>query len=268
MTTTRAETYDLHGARSTLLYTLYGRALDDRSAHPILGDRWAGEVIEKLGGVTWRMRMGATDRFVVALRADRLDGWVRRFLAAHPDANVLGLGCGLDSRVYRIDPPPSVRWYDVDFPDVVELRRRVYPERDGYRMIGSSVTDLDWLDQVPPGRPTMVVAEGLFMYLRKDDARRLVATVAERFPSGELAFDVLVPWSARFSRLFGLHVWGTNDPHEIEGWGRGVTLLDDAPAIADYARIPVRRYRANYRLLNTFAATRNIVRPLRYRFGG
>ncbi|HEX6446511.1 MAG TPA: class I SAM-dependent methyltransferase [Streptosporangiales bacterium] len=267
MTARSGEAYDLRGAKGTLLYTLYGRALDNRAAHPILGDRWAGEVIEKLGGVTWRMRMGATDRYVIAIRADRLDGWTRRFLDAHPDANVLGLGCGLDSRVFRIDPAPTVRWYDVDYPEVVELRRRVYPERAGYRMIGSSVTDLDWLDEVSADRPTLVVAEGLFMYLPKDDARRLVATVAERFPSGELAFDVMVPWSARFSRLFGLHVWGTNDPHEIEGWGRGVRLLEDAPSIAEYARIPVRRYRGNYRLLNAFTATRNIIRPLRYRFG-
>jgi O-methyltransferase len=267
VTTASAETYDLRGARSTLLYTLYGRALDNRAADPILGDRWAGEVIEKLGGVTWRMRMGATDRYVVVLRARRLDGWTRRFLAAHPDANVLGLGCGLDSRVYRIDPPTGVRWYDVDFPDVVELRRRVYPERAGYRMIGSSVTDLGWLDEVPDDRPTLVVAEGLFMYLPKDDARRLVTTVAERFPSGELAFDVMMPWTARFSALFGLHLWGTADPREIEGWGHGVTLLEDAPSIAEYAEIPSRPYRANYRLLNAFAATRNTIRPVRYRFG-
>lgn len=260
-------TVGLTGAKGTLLYTLYGRALDAGSRRPILGDPWAAGVIEKLGGVTWKMRMGATDRFVVVLRARRLDGWTRRFLAAHPDANVLGLGCGLDSRVYRIDPPPTVRWYDVDFPDVVELRRRVYPERDGYQMVGSSVTDLGWLDEVPADRPTLVVAEGLMMYVPKGDARRLVGTITERFPSGELAFDVMVPWTARFSALFGLRLWGTDDPHEIEGWGRGATLLEDAPAITEYAQIPAPLYRLNYRLFDAFAATRNIVRPLLYRFG-
>lgn len=262
-----ADTIPLSGAKATLLYTLYGRALDDRSSRPILGDRWAAEVIEKLGGVTWRMRLGTTDRYVVVLRAKRLDGWTGRFLAAHPDATVLGLGCGLDSRVYRVDPPPTVRWFDIDYPEVVELRRRVYPERDGYRMIGSSVTDLDWLDEVPADRPTLVVAEGLMMYVPKDDARRLVDTITGRFPSGQLAFDVMVPWTAGFSRLFGLHLWGTDDPHEIEGWGRDVTLLEDTPAIADYAQIPAPHYRLNYRLFNAFAATRNIVRPLLYGFG-
>ena len=41
------------------------------------------------------------------------------------------LGCGMDSRVYRVDPPPSVRWFDLDYPEVVDLRRRIYPEREG-----------------------------------------------------------------------------------------------------------------------------------------
>jgi O-methyltransferase involved in polyketide biosynthesis len=36
---------------------------------------------------------------------------------------------------------------------------------DTYRMIGSSVTDPGWLDQIPTEAPTLVVAEGLLMYL-------------------------------------------------------------------------------------------------------
>jgi len=62
---------------------------------------------------------------------------------------MLHLGCGLDSRVYRIDPPASVRWFDVDYPEVIALRRHLYPERAGYRVIGSSLADLSWLAEVP-----------------------------------------------------------------------------------------------------------------------
>ena len=44
-------------------------------------------------------------------------------LADHPDATVLHVGCGMDSRVFRVDPPATVQWFDVDYPDVIELRR-------------------------------------------------------------------------------------------------------------------------------------------------
>lgn len=41
---------------------------------------------------------------------------VRHFVAHHPDVVVLDLGAGLDGRMFRVDPPPTVDWYDVDFP--------------------------------------------------------------------------------------------------------------------------------------------------------
>jgi O-methyltransferase involved in polyketide biosynthesis len=66
----------------------------------------------------------------------------------------------LDSRVFRLDPNAPVRWFDVDYPEVIEVRRRLYPQRAGYRMIGSSVTDPGFLDGVPRNRPAMIVAEG------------------------------------------------------------------------------------------------------------
>ncbi|XVQ85661.1 class I SAM-dependent methyltransferase [Microbispora siamensis] len=69
----------------------------------------------------------------------------RSFLADHPDAVVLHLGCGLDARVYRIDPPATVDWYDLDYPPVIELRQQFLPPREHYTLIGSSVTDLTWL---------------------------------------------------------------------------------------------------------------------------
>ena len=44
------------------------------------------------------------------VRAKVFDDWAREFLADHPDAVVMHLGCGLDARVFRIDPPETVDW--------------------------------------------------------------------------------------------------------------------------------------------------------------
>ncbi len=59
---------------------------------------------------------------IVASLAATFDLLMTRYLADHPDATVLHLGCGMDSRVFRVDPPVSVQWYDVDYPDVIDLR--------------------------------------------------------------------------------------------------------------------------------------------------
>ena len=51
------------------------------------------------------------------------------FIRHHPDAVGLDLGVGLDTRLVRLAPPATVDWYDVDFPAVIDVRKRVVPDR-------------------------------------------------------------------------------------------------------------------------------------------
>ncbi len=113
---------------------------------------------------------------MVTMRAKQLDDWSTDFLRRHPNAVVLHLGCGMDTRAFRLHPPETVQWFDVDQPNVIALRRKLYDDRDGYRMIGSSVTDEVWLDEIPTDRPMLMVAEGLVMYLTEPEVRTLLQT--------------------------------------------------------------------------------------------
>jgi O-methyltransferase involved in polyketide biosynthesis len=187
-----AEKVHLTEEKATLLATLYGRALDARSPHPILGDTLAAQVVERIDHDFARTGITRRSAASVAFRARLIDGWATEFLTAHPDAVVLHLGCGLDTRAHRLDRPPGTDWYDVDYPEVVDLRRRLLPELPGHTTIGSSVTDLAWLDQVPgDGRQVLVVAEGLFYYLDAARGRELVRRIVDRFAGGEFVFDAM-----------------------------------------------------------------------------
>jgi O-methyltransferase involved in polyketide biosynthesis len=68
----------------------------------------------------------------------------------------------MDSRVFWVDPPASVSRFDVDYPDVIDLRRQLLPARHGhdYHLIGAPLEDLRWLDEVPRDRPGLLIAEG------------------------------------------------------------------------------------------------------------
>ena len=151
----------LTNEKEPYLVTFYGKVLDSRAEDSILGDRFADEAARRIDFDFGTLKVPKGASISLPLRAGHLDQWTREFLAATPSATVLHLGCGLDSRAYRIDPPATVRWYDVDRPEVIDLRRRLYPERHNYAMIGASVTDLAWLDEIPAARPALVVAEGL-----------------------------------------------------------------------------------------------------------
>ena len=95
--------------RRTLLITLRSRAIDYRSGASLLGDRWAEEALRRVGRVGPLVRISGLDAYVPVLRARLMDAWAREFLAEQPDAIVLHLACGLDSRVHRLDPGPGVR---------------------------------------------------------------------------------------------------------------------------------------------------------------
>lgn len=155
-----AEKVHLTKEKETSLITLYSRALESRSKDPVLQDEAAGEAIRRIDYDFGRLKLRKVLALSIAIRAKQFDLWTSQYLAETPDATVLHLGCGLDSRNFRLNPNASVRWFDVDYPEVIEVRRRLYPERVGYHMIGSSLTDPGFLDEVPTDRPAMIVARG------------------------------------------------------------------------------------------------------------
>src|ERR1700749_2843331 len=99
--------------KETLFITLRAKALDFRSPHPILGDKASDELLTLLRPDLGKFEKSWGNQLIV-IRAREYDDWLRDFLRKHGDAVVLYLGCGLDTRVLRIDPPPSVTWIDVD----------------------------------------------------------------------------------------------------------------------------------------------------------
>ena len=163
------EKVHLTGEKQTLLITLHAKAIESRSPDSAEGQ------VRRSGAPSHRLRLQASGpragRRHAAMRAKAFD-LDQGLYQEDPDAIVLNLGCGLDSRVFRVDPPPEIAWFDLDFPEVIDIRGRVYPKRGtGYRMIGASATDPSWLEQVPGDRPVMIVAEGFMPYLASDERR-------------------------------------------------------------------------------------------------
>ena len=250
----------------TMLCTLYMRAYESHEEHSILGDQAAAEAVDRIDYDFQQMSKDvrpAASQYLVALRASQLDAWARDFLGRHPDAVVLHLGCGLDSRAFRLELSGGADWFDVDVPEVMELRRKVYAEHDRYRMLASSVTDPGWLEVVPTGRPGLIIAEGLLMYLQRPDVRELLQRLTDRFPTGELLFDAMPPLGERFSRI--AH-WGLGDPHDLETWNPRLRYLEQTTALSQFAKIPVARYRRLYRLCNAIPGLRGFNRLYRFAF--
>ncbi|MDT5137871.1 MAG: hypothetical protein QOD58_2133 [Mycobacterium sp.] len=182
--------------------TLYLHARDARSPEPILGDQFAGPVLDRIDHDFERLDKLVGNKPLIISRAKAIDEITRTFLLDHPDAVVLHLGCGLDSRVQRIDPDPTVAWFDLDQEPVIDLRRRLVGDRAGVTMLAASVTESGWWSKVPDGRPTIILGEGLLMYLPRAGVKALIDAALSRssLPRQVLVFDTVAPWVRRVSQ--------------------------------------------------------------------
>lgn len=131
------------------------------------------------------------------------DALTREFTQAHPNAVVVSAGIGLCTRAQRLagHVPAVVSRIGVDLPEVVALRKRLLPDEQ-VRVYAGSLTEPDGADDLlPPGRPALVLAEGVLMYLAPAGLVGFLSTVRSAFgPGTELAADCFHPKIARSDR--------------------------------------------------------------------
>jgi O-methyltransferase involved in polyketide biosynthesis len=265
---------------ATALLTQYARALDSRSARPILGDSLADRVVGRIDYDFAGLGVSTSVVCQTALRAKMLDDRVRTFVAAHPDAVVVDLGGGLDCGAYRVDPPRSVDWFTVDLPAVIALRTEVMPPRPNTHSVGVSLADRDWPDAIPATRPTMLIADGLLAFLAEAVVIDLFRRIPDHFGSGELAFNDYggIGWvsrvAIRFARQKMFHdvgsQWGYagfKDAHHPETWTTRLELVEEA-SLTKAAEVDLfpSALRAATRLAGMTKAGARKARILRYRF--
>ncbi len=254
--------------QETLLIPLYAKA----RSNPVFTDESARRILEGVDYDFAQLKVPEKTGVTLRIRAKQIDAYTRRFITAHPQATILHLGCGLDSRCLRV-PHPAGRWFDLDMPDVIDLRRQFFDETENYHMIASSVTDLTWIDQIPlDGSPVFVIAEGLLMYLHEPDVRALFLRLHETFPGCEIALDAFSKYTVdRIQAHPSLHKtgasihWGIDDPHEIEGWADGICLQEEwfFSQSEDIQRLSW-FYRAMFRLTSGMAIVQKAQRLLYY----
>ncbi len=229
---------NLSGVAETMLITLYIRAMESRRPDALVKDERAEALVRQLDHETLRKTLALTDDFsrvAVILKGREFDRFAQDFLRRHPEAVVVHIGCGLDTRFERVDNG-RVQWYDLDLPDVIELRRKLAGgEGARHHFLAGSVLDNTCLEAVEAHRqrPCLCLAEGVLMYVQEAQVKSLVLTLHDHFPGAELVFDAFSPFmrwghNMRVTRTrVGAHLhWGLKDGHDLERWGDGIRLLD------------------------------------------
>jgi O-methyltransferase involved in polyketide biosynthesis len=142
-------------------------------------------------------------------------------------------------------------------------------------MIGASLADLQWVDQLPRDRPAWILAEGVSMYLSADVMHPLISKLTNRFSSGGIAFDAISPVATRMARgnrsvratgaAFG--GFSVDHPQDLKQIAPKLEFVKESrtPEMPGYAKLPAAT-RALVRVFDFFPGLRKLSRLLYYRF--
>ncbi len=211
----------------TLYITLYGKSYVSKKGI-ILKDFKAEEICEK-----GQIKIKAKSKWLayyMGMRSAVFDKWVSKQLSLYPNATVLHLGCGLDSRVLRVGNFKTA-WYDIDFNSVILERKKHYTETEFYRMLSADIRDASFVDELPKTDTAIVILEGVSMYLTNDELITALKKITSHFKRVSLLVDCYTPFAVKMSKIknpvksVGVNtVYGIDSPSVLEN-GTGLTFI-------------------------------------------
>jgi methyltransferase (TIGR00027 family) len=194
--------------------------------------RWLSRIKKKFKGLS------SKSVSVVCNRVLAFDKITNEYIQSKPSCTIVNLACGFDTRFWRIQNK-ECRYIELDFPEVIDLKSNLLKEQISYELIRKSVLESTWIDEVTKNgsHNFLLIAEGLFMYLPKSEAHKLICDIAEKFTDSVLLFDTAhEKYTKGFWRYFTNWNWrsaleldfnylfGIKDPLIFETYAPGIKV--------------------------------------------
>jgi len=184
------------------------RALEFESPDGFVQDPFAARLAGERGMAMLRaMPQPEMMRFGIAVRSRFLDELLLEALASHPIATVLSLGCGLDTRPWRLALPPDLRWIEVDFADMLDYKDTTMSgeaPRCRRERLTADVNDAPQRHAIyaaAGAAPALMITEGLLMYL---PAATMEALAAESWRECGVAHWISDITTSAFGKAIGM----------------------------------------------------------------
>ena len=129
---------EMTGVPETMIQTLYARAMESEREGHLIYDKKAMEIVKEMDYDFTKAKEDTMMRNGVVARTIVLDELVQNYVTAHPNAVVINIACGLDTRFYRVDNG-KLRWFNLDLPVTIEVRKKFLEENA--KKAGVNVTD-------------------------------------------------------------------------------------------------------------------------------
>lgn len=211
----------MSNVHKTLYIPLYGKALVSKRGL-FLRDEKAEQIWDAEGFPLKGKARSKWLAYYMGIRSAVFDDWLRQQLNETPDATVVHIGCGMDSRCQRV--LASNTWYDVDFPQVISARKEYFTQTDNYQMLAGDARVCSWLEQIKERSNAIVIMEGVSMYLTNAEMQNLMNCLCSHFGNLSLLVDCYTPLAAKMSKhrnpvnsVGVTTVHGVDDPSLLNG---------------------------------------------------
>jgi methyltransferase (TIGR00027 family) len=192
----------------TALLVAACRALESEGADAFIHDPFAERLAGERGKAILREFPRAVMlRFGIGVRTRFLDDLLQKALVSAPVATVLSLGCGLDTRPWRLDLPPDLRWIEVDFADMLDYKEALLADETPRCRRERLTADLNdpaarkTIYDAVQNAPALMITEGLLMYLPGSTVEALAAEVGQENAIGQWMLDIT---SSQFTKAVGM----------------------------------------------------------------
>jgi O-methyltransferase involved in polyketide biosynthesis len=226
---------NLSDVSETLLIPLWARAVESTNNNPIIQDNIASALIKKIYYDFSKFRNCRLSQVGCAIRARILDDIASEFILLNPESIIINLGCGLDTRFFRVDNG-LIMWYDMDLLEAINLRKKYFSENNRYKMIAGSVLENTWSNNIlKSDKPVLIIAEGIFMYFSQNEVKLIMKKLVSNFAGAEMLIEVTSKFIARFSSKHEsvkkmktplIFKWGIKNINEIKELNSNIKVLD------------------------------------------
>ena len=212
---------DLKGISETLVVPVYARALESQRVHPKFVDYTAVNIVKSLDYDFAKHGKSKMNMWGCASRTYILDREVKKYIKEHPKALVINLACGLDDRFSRVDNG-FINWYNIDFKQVIDIRNNLIPRNDRVIDIAGSITDYLWMENIDFPEDTLIIAEGILMYLEEKEVEDLFNRIAEVTKKCTLLLELMSNWMVDHQKIHDTtkktgvkFIWGVNESEDF-----------------------------------------------------
>lgn len=211
---------ELTNESKTLYIPLLGKAIMSKN-NLFIHDLKAEEIVSKINYDFKTLKQSKWLSMYMSLRGAIIDELCNKYILEHSNITIIHLGCGLDSRCLRVNQNYN-NWYDIDYKEVIDIRKQYYDVTSNYKMIGCSVTDYEWLNQIDKTENILIVMEGLTMYLKEIEIKDLILQINNKLGEVYFIFDAYSKKGVKYSKIknpvnkFNANIkYGIDNPNEF-----------------------------------------------------